>query len=117
MDDLVPEHCEYSDDGCDLFPSCLDCPLATCRYDHPWQHTAKELRDGEMRRLHGGGMGVNELAQRFGLSKRTVYRAVAAGAVRSAAAVPSTASRGEDRTPPPLRERERARACPEPVEG
>ena len=76
MDDFVPEHCDYRDDGCDLFPSCLHCPLPTCRYDQPGQHTGKELRDREMRRLHAAGMGVAELAQRFAVSTRTVYRAI-----------------------------------------
>ena len=76
MDDFVPEHCDYRDDGCDLFPSCLHCPLPTCRYDQPGQHTGKELRDREMRRLHAAGMGVTELAQRFAVSTRTVYRAI-----------------------------------------
>lgn len=89
MDDFVPEHCDYRDDGCDLFPSCLHCPLATCRYDSPGQHTGKELRDREMRRLHAAGMGVRELAQRFTVSTRTVYRAIGGGAGDGSTSVPS----------------------------
>lgn len=37
----------------------------------------KELRNKEMVRLHKAGMEVKELAQRFGVSKRTVHRIIA----------------------------------------
>jgi len=77
MDDFVPEHCIYRDEGCDLFPSCLHCPLARCRHDEPGRHAGKELRNDEIRRLHAAGMGVTGLAQRFKVSRRTVYRAIA----------------------------------------
>ena len=33
--DALPEHTRYRDDGCDLFTSCLTCPLPRCRYDVP----------------------------------------------------------------------------------
>ena len=73
--DLLPEHYRYQDDGCDLFPSCLNCPLPQCRYDEPGRRQKrKELRNSEMLRLLGEGKGIKELAQRFGVSKRTVYR-------------------------------------------
>ena len=73
------EHCEYRprNKGCDLFPSCLRCPLPKCRYDNPGRQTGKELRNREMVRLHKAGMEVKELAQRFGVSKRTVHRIIA----------------------------------------
>ena len=92
MDELLPpskasesdtavrtEHCEYRprNEGCDLFPSCLRCPLPKCRYDNPGRQTGKELRNREMVRLHKEGMEVRELAQRFGVSKRTVHRIIA----------------------------------------
>ena len=35
-----------------------------------------------MRRLHAAGMGVTELARRFAVSKRTVYRAIGAPSTR-----------------------------------
>ncbi len=73
--DLLPEHCRYQDDGCDLFPSCLNCPFSQCRYDESGRRQKrKELRNKEMLRLLGEGKGIKELAQRFGVSKRTVYR-------------------------------------------
>jgi hypothetical protein len=75
MEDLLPEEHEYRDQGCDLFPSCLDCPLPRCRYDEGGGRTVtNELRDGEVLRLKAEGKGVNELAGLFGVSKRTVHR-------------------------------------------
>jgi len=73
--DLLPEYCQYQDDGCDLFPICLCCPFPRCRYDDPGRkHKGKELRNEEMLRLLEEGKGIREVAQRFGVSKRTVYR-------------------------------------------
>jgi len=73
MQDL--ERYEYLDEGCDLFPSCLNCPLPQCRYDEPGRRQkGKELRNMEIIRLHSEGKGIKELARRFGVSKRTVHR-------------------------------------------
>ncbi len=33
--DALPEHAQYRDDGCDVHPHCLTCPLPRCRYDEP----------------------------------------------------------------------------------
>jgi len=76
--DLLPEHLGYQDDGCDLFPSCLNCPLPRCRYDEPKRlQMGKELRNKEILHLHQKeGLKVEKLAQRFGVSKRTVYRII-----------------------------------------
>ena len=76
--DLLPEYIRYQDDGCDLFPSCLKCPLPRCRYDEPGRkQMGKELRNKEMLHLHQKeGLKVEKLAQRFGVSKRTVYRII-----------------------------------------
>ncbi|MBI4295090.1 MAG: helix-turn-helix domain-containing protein [Chloroflexi bacterium] len=74
--DLPPEYCAYSDEGCDLAPSCLNCPFPHCRYDAPGEGTrqVKGQRDGELLRLRLEGTSIARLAQRFGLSQRTVYR-------------------------------------------
>ena len=29
--DALPEHVDYTDTGCDLYASCLRCPLPRCR--------------------------------------------------------------------------------------
>ena len=77
--DLPPEYCRYRDEGCDLADSCLNCPLPKCIYDEPGgkQRWLKRLRAGEMARLFTtGGKGIKELALIFGVSQRTVQRAL-----------------------------------------
>ena len=77
--DLPPEYCRYRDEGCDLAESCLDCPFPKCIYDEPGgkQRWLKRLRAREMARLFSTkGKGVNELALMFGVSQRTVQRAL-----------------------------------------
>ena len=79
VEDLFPEEHEYRDDGCDLFPSCLNCPFPVCRYDEPGTkvHWAKRLRDREVLRSYNKeGTSVKELARRYGLSQRTIYRII-----------------------------------------
>ena len=77
--ELPPEYCHYRDNGCDLADSCLNCPLPKCIYDEPGgrQHWVKGLRDREMARLFSTeGKGMRELALVFGVSQRTVQRAL-----------------------------------------
>ena len=77
--DLPPEYCHYQDSGCDLAESCLNCPLQECIYDEPGgrQHWLKRERDKEIVRLFTAeGKEVKELALKFGLSRRTVQRAL-----------------------------------------
>jgi hypothetical protein len=77
--DLLPEYCRYRDEGCEFAASCLDCPYPQCLYDEPRgkQRWLKERRNREIARLfRGGGWGVKELAALFGLSQRTVQRAL-----------------------------------------
>ena len=69
-DDALPEHTRYRDRGCDLFASCLACPLPHCRYDVPGGARAmlNRVRDQEIRRLRtDAGLPVDEIAARFGL--------------------------------------------------
>ena len=76
--DLPPEYCHYRDEGCELAESCLDCPFPECIYDRRGgrQQWFKGLRDREMVRLFAEGKEVKELASRFGVSRRTVQRAL-----------------------------------------
>jgi len=77
--DLPPEYCRYRDEGCELADSCLDCPFPQCIYDEPGgrQHWLKKLRDREIARLFSGeSKGIKELATMFGLSQRTIQRAL-----------------------------------------
>jgi AraC-like DNA-binding protein len=77
--DLPPEYCHYRDDGCEFAGSCLNCPFPQCLYDKPRgrQRWLKELRNKEIARVFSsGGWGVKELALMFGISQRTVQRAL-----------------------------------------
>lgn len=77
--DLPPEYYHYRDEGCELAESCLNCPFPICIYDEPGgkQRLLKKQRDGEMVRLfRDAGKGVKELASIFGVSQRTVQRAL-----------------------------------------
>lgn len=81
-EDALPEHVDYRDSGCDMFPSCLTCPLPRCRYDEPGGVRAmlNRIRDREIRRLRfDHDVAVNEIARRFQVSRRTVFRALEAG--------------------------------------
>jgi hypothetical protein len=75
--DALPEHTDYRDTGCDLYPSCLHCPLVRCRYEDPGGAAAilRVGRDASITRLaFDEGMSVDELAATFGLSRRTIFR-------------------------------------------
>ena len=77
--DLRPEYCQYQDEGCDLANSCLNCPFTRCIYDEPGgkQRWLKRLRAREMARLFTTKRkGIPELALMFGVSRRTVQRAL-----------------------------------------
>jgi hypothetical protein len=77
--DALPEHLDYRDDGCDMFPSCLSCPLPRCRYDVPGGVRAmlNQERDHQIRVLReDAGLSVDDIAGRFQVSRRTVFRAL-----------------------------------------
>lgn len=83
--DLPPEFCHYRDEGCELADSCLNCPLPRCIYDQPRgrQRWLKRSRDSEIaRRFTAEGKTINELAREFGVSRRTVQRALKKTLVR-----------------------------------
>ncbi|HUV45876.1 MAG TPA: hypothetical protein VMW45_02280 [Dehalococcoidia bacterium] len=77
--DLPPEYCHYRDEGCEFADSCLNCPLTKCIYDEPGgrQRWLKRQRDRQIaRQFTVEGKRVKELALMFGLSQRTVQRAL-----------------------------------------
>ena len=76
--DLPPEYCHYPDEGCEFAESCLNCPLPVCVYEEPGgkRRLLKRLRAKEMARLFSEGKGIKELAEMFGVSRRTVQRAL-----------------------------------------
>ena len=75
--DALPEHVDYRDEGCDLFPSCLACPLVRCRFDVPGgvRTMLNRVRDREIHRMREElEVPVDEIAERFRVSRRTVFR-------------------------------------------
>ncbi len=77
--DLPPEYCRYRDEGCEFASSCLNCPFPRCIYEQPRgrQHWLKRLRAGQIMRLFTiEGRGIKELAEMFGVSQRTIQRAL-----------------------------------------
>ena len=77
--DRLPEFTAFRDQGCDLHPSCLSCPLPRCRYDDPgWlQREERGQRDAEILRARiAESLPVALLAARFGVSTRTVHRVI-----------------------------------------
>ncbi|MBU2535468.1 MAG: hypothetical protein KKD83_04805 [Chloroflexi bacterium] len=77
--DLPPEFCHYRDEGCDLAASCLSCPYPQCVYEQPGgrQRWLKMMRNREIvRQFTREGKAIRELALMFGISTRTVQRAL-----------------------------------------
>src|SRR4030042_2660784 len=77
--DRLPDYSDYRDEGCDLFSSCLKCPLPRCRHDKQPQgrRAARSLRDMEIIRQHNSaGRSAAEMAKEFGVSKHTIQRII-----------------------------------------
>ncbi len=77
--DALPEHTDYTDTGCDLAPSCLSCPLPRCRYDTPGGLAAmlRSTRDAAIAdAVRRRRLPIDDVAQMFGLSRRSVFRAL-----------------------------------------
>lgn len=75
--DALPEDTVYRDEGCDVAPSCLACPLERCRYDGPGAtiNTVRANKRRELaRELVGLGYSIDEIAATTGASRRTVFR-------------------------------------------
>jgi hypothetical protein len=75
--DFLPEFCHYQDEGCELAPSCLECPFDICveeRLVRPAAAT-RNLRDAAMVKMHSENhISAANLARRFHIDRRTVYR-------------------------------------------
>ena len=77
--DLPPEYCHYRDEGCEFAEACLSCPFPQCIYEVPRgkQHCIKEFRNREIARLfRTGRWELKDLALMFGISLRTIQRAL-----------------------------------------
>ena len=77
--DMLPEKFPYRDDGCEIFPSCLRCPLPQCKYDDPgWlQREKRRERDQNIiEAVKQDGVSISEAASRFSISQRTIFRII-----------------------------------------
>ena len=76
--DLLPDDINWRDRGCEFFPACLNCPLPKCLEDEPrgQQRLRMAARKRRMVELRQVGKSVREIAGLFGVSKRTVQRAL-----------------------------------------
>jgi len=74
--DLLPEDFPYEDHGCELFPSCLNCPFPHCIKEEPWgkEKFLKTDRARRMMSLKKEGKDNEEIARIFRVSVRTVQR-------------------------------------------
>ena len=75
--DSLPEQFPYRDSGCEVSPSCLECPLPACKYDDPaaYHRQIREDRDREVVDAKcDQGKTVSQIASHFGLSQRTIHR-------------------------------------------
>ena len=79
--DSLPEYQTFRDTGCSLAPSCLSCPLPHCRYDvrGGMPSVQKANRDECIRERRAQGQNVTQIAAELGVTRRTVFRALAAG--------------------------------------
>ncbi len=72
----LPEEFPYEDEGCELFPYCLNCPFPTCIKEEPWgkERWFKLSRARRMMELKQEGKSTREIARIFEVSPRTVQR-------------------------------------------
>lgn len=79
--DALPEYANYyRDSGCDLHDSCLTCPFERCRYDVAGgrRHMDGEPHRARILELRSQGMTVEAVGRAAGVSRRTVFRVLAA---------------------------------------
>lgn len=75
--DTKPEFCYYEDTGCEVSTACLDCPLPQCKFDDPvwYQRNRRMARDFQvMYTIQQESLSVEEAAERFSVTVRTVFR-------------------------------------------
>ncbi len=72
------EYVNWKDTGCRMHPSCLACPLEVCIEEVPRgrQRLRMDGRAGAMAELRRQGNTARQVAAAFGVSIRTVQRAL-----------------------------------------
>ncbi|HET9477022.1 MAG TPA: helix-turn-helix domain-containing protein [Dehalococcoidia bacterium] len=97
--DPLPENTRYRDDGCSVSSSCFTCPLPRCRYEEPGGLRAvlNQMRDDQIMALKQAGVPIEDLALRFQVSRRTVFRVLEGTSPRS-----RSRRANKDNTPIPI---------------
>lgn len=72
--DAYPERRVYVDTGCEVASSCLRCPLPQCRFETE-RNRGRNMAIVEA--VRAGQENVAQIAYRFGISRRTVFRIAA----------------------------------------
>ena len=77
---IVEDIIVIDDEGCEVWPTCTECPLSRCRFDDPrWFaagiNRARDLRVVEA--IERGRLSLSEAARRFHVRKRTIHRKLA----------------------------------------
>jgi len=72
------EYVNWKDAGCDLYPSCLSCPLPQCIEEQPRGRQRQRMyeRSSGMMALRDRGLAAREIAAVYRVSVRTVQRAL-----------------------------------------
>ncbi len=67
----------YRDTGCEVAPSCLNCPLTICKFEDVfYAPNILKRRNADIVRRRKRGQKVKFIAARLNISKRTVCRAI-----------------------------------------
>jgi len=75
---LLPDEINWRDEGCEVFQACLSCPLPRCVEEEPrgQQRLRLAARNKRMVELRRSGKSIRGIAGLFGVSRRTVERAL-----------------------------------------
>lgn len=90
--DRSSETSHWKDDGCEIAPHCLSCPLPACRYDLPPKRAGALMREAQLRELLNAGHSACEAALMMGVSRRTIFRLKRFAATASLDTLPMVAS-------------------------
>ena len=77
--DVLPENTSYPDDGCEVAPRCVECPLERCRYEEPNGLLTVRMRERnpQIIAMRADGASLEDIAARFRLARRSVFRVLA----------------------------------------
>ncbi len=78
--EILPDTSNWTDKGCEVFPTCLSCPLPQCIEEKPRgkQKLRMQVRSSRIVRLRKKGKTTAEIAGLLQVNQRTVQRAIKA---------------------------------------